>query len=82
MKKFFSWVVLVLCSILSLIIIAIFETLAFKLGAKIYDMSSVLFWIIIVFGGTFGLGLECYFCVLFAGLSISVSQKVDISLSF
>lgn len=79
MKKALSVIVLVLCSFVSIVLIVLFGTLVMTLIEVIYASSRALFWIVVIFGGSFGLGLLWYLIPLAATISVSLSQKIDLS---
>ena len=79
MKKLLSIIVLILCSALSVFAIVIAASLIFGLIQTIYDSSRALFWIVIFFGGSFGLWIFWIIIPLAADLSVRASQKISLS---
>lgn len=79
MKKVLSILALMLSSALSTIVIYLLAYLVFWLISYVYSASRALFWVIVIGGGSFGLGLFWFLIPLAASLVISLSQKISLS---
>ena len=76
MKRLLSWIVLVVCVGISAVLLNIVVSLGLYAAYKLYDSSRGIFWVIILLGGSFGLGIAYYFSLIAAQTCIKISQKI------
>ena len=76
MKRFLSWVVLYLLSLVLRFLAFQYLRLVFYIHGAIYDFSRVLYFIIIYGGGCIGLGVMITGLVAGGKMMMSLSEKV------
>lgn len=76
MKRVLSWIVLALCLFVSCKIIQFIVYIGFGIATRVYDASRGIFWLIIIVGGSFGLGIAYAFSFAAVSLCTKFSEKV------
>lgn len=81
MKRILSWVVLLISIIVCSMVVSLVSNFAVALATRLYDSSRGIFWVVIICGGSFGLGIAYYIAVLTAPLCIRISQAIKPSVN-
>ena len=76
MKRVLSWIVLAICLFISTKIIQLIVYWALVFASRLYESSRGIFWVILLCGGSFGLGLAYLFSTAISTLCIAISEKI------
>lgn len=76
MKRVLSWLVLIIGMVLSTFILNILVEIVVFIGVKVYNFSSILFWIIILLGGSFGLTIAYVYSSFAASYLYKISERI------
>ena len=75
-KRFLSWVVLIVLGYIGLVIAGWVAEIATKLAQNVYYNNRGIFWIVLILGGTFGLGIVSGLVIFLPRLVILASQAI------
>lgn len=81
MKRILSWIVLWVCTFISAYLIKLITYLAVTFASRLYDTSRGIFWVVIICGGSFGIGAAYFISVFASSLCVTASEKIKPSLT-
>ena len=79
MKKILSIIVLLILNAISIVVIYALSSFSVRLIEGLYANSRALFWVILIAGGSFGLGILWAIVPAIAQIIVATSQKIDAS---
>lgn len=76
MKRFLSWVTLLILDVLAMTVLGLLAVLCYSLGLAIYNTHPALFWIIIFVGGSFGFGIISALSYTLPSFIVNICERI------
>ena len=76
MKRFLSWIVLGIGLVLGHVILQLLASICVTVGMLVHEYSAIIFWVIIVLGGSFGLTIPYLLSVFISTKLYDICERI------